>query len=214
MASVPGRVVSVNLAQIRTLRRRGELVETGIWKLPAKGRVAVGTEGLAGDRQADRRVHGGPDLAVYAYASEDYAWWEQELRKPLPPGTFGENLTLEGIDVTDALVGERWSVGTALLEVTSPRTPCWKLAAKMEDQRFVKRFAKARRPGGYLRVIEPGAIEAGDQVAVVERPEHGITIRMVATAYLDDHSLAGRILEAPQLADAWRSWAEKRVAAA
>ena len=214
MPSVPGRVVSVNLADIRTLPRRGKLVETGIWKLPAEGRVAVGTEGLAGDRQADRRVHGGPDLAVYAYATEDYAWWEQELRKPLPPGTFGENLTLDGIDVTDALVGERWSVGRALLEVTSPRTPCWKLAAKMEDPRFVKRFAKARRPGGYLRVIETGEIGAGDQVAVVERPAHGVTIRMVATAYLDDHSLAARILEAPQLPAEWRSWAKKRVAAA
>jgi MOSC domain-containing protein YiiM len=212
MPCVPGRVVSINLAEIRTLTRRGRAVETGIWKLPAAGRIAVGPEGLAGDRQADRRVHGGPDMAVYAYAAEDYKWWERELGKPLGPGTFGENLTLEGVEITDALVGERWAVGSALLEVTSPRTPCWKLAAKMEDPRFVKRFAKARRPGSYLRVIEAGVIAAGDDVAVIQRPEHGVTVRMVATAYLDDHSLAARILDAPELPEGWRSWAQGRLA--
>lgn len=214
MPSVPGRVVSVNLADVRTLRRRGKAVETGIWKLPADGRIAAGAEGLAGDRQADRRVHGGPDLAVYAYAAEDYAWWEEQLGRPLGPGTFGENLTLEGVEVTQALVGERWAAGTALLEVSSPRIPCWKLAAKMDDPRFVRRFAKAGRPGGYLRVLQPGTIAAGDEVEVVERPDHDVSIGMVAAAHLGDRSLVAGILAAPRLPEGWRAWAQERLARA
>lgn len=214
MAPVAGHVVSVNLAEIRVLQRRGKPVQTGIWKLPVSGRVAAGREGLEGDRQADRRVHGGPDRAVYAYAREDYAWWEEELGRPLPAGTFGENLTLAGVEVSRAVVGERWAIGTTVLEVSSPRIPCWKLAAKMEDGRFVKRFAQARRPGSYLRVLEPGTIAAGDEVHVLERPDHAVTVATIADAYLHDRSLASTILAAPQLPDGWRQWAHDLLARA
>src|SRR3954447_11828739 len=163
-----GSVLSVNLADVRTIERRGKLVRTGIWKLPADGPVHAGREGLGGDVQADRRVHGGHDMAAYAYAREDIDWWEAELGRPLEDGTFGENLTLTGIEVSGALVGERWRAGAALLEVASPRIPCWKLGARMGDPRFVKRFGKALRPGAYLRVIEEGVISAGDAVEVIE----------------------------------------------
>jgi MOSC domain-containing protein YiiM len=205
-------VLSVNLADVRTVERQGKPARTGIWKLPADGRVAVGREGLAGDVQADRKVHGGPDKAVYAYAREDLDWWEEQLERPLENGTMGENLTLRGIDASGALVGERWRVGTALLEVTSPRIPCWKLGVKMDDPRFLKTFAAALRPGSYLRVIEEGELGAGDAVEAVERPDHTVSVRLVADAYLHDHSLAGRMLEAPGLPEGWRSWAQQRAA--
>ena len=207
-----GSVLSLNLADVRTIERGGKPVQTGIWKLPAPGRVHAGREGLAGDVQSDRRVHGGPDQAVYSYAREDIDWWESELGRDLEDGTFGENLTLRGVDVTGARVGERWRVGDALLEVSAPRIPCWKLGVRMGDPRFVKRFARALRPGAYLRVAEEGAIAAGDRVEVVERPGHGVTVALVAKAYLADRSLAPRLLEAPALGDGWRRWAADRAA--
>jgi MOSC domain-containing protein YiiM len=207
-----GSVLSVNLAEVRTIERRGEPVQTGIWKLPAEGRVHAGREGLVGDVQADRRVHGGPDMAVYSYAREDSDWWESELGRPLEHGTFGENLTLRSVDVNHAPVGERWRVGEALLEVSAPRIPCWKLGVKMGDPRFVKRFAKALRPGAYLRVVEEGRLGAGDAVELVERPGHAVTVGLIAEAYLADHSLAPRLLEAPGLPDGWRDWASARAA--
>jgi MOSC domain-containing protein YiiM len=207
-----GSLLSVNLADVRTIPRGGEQVPTGIWKLPAEGRVAVGRLGLAGDVQADRSVHGGVDKAVYAYAREDTEWWEDELGRPLGPGAFGENLTVSGVDACGALVGERWRVGSALLEVSEPRLPCWKLAVKMGDPKFVKRFAKALRPGAYLRVIEAGELGAGDAVEVVERPEHDVTMRLIAEAVLTDHGIAARLLAAPRLSPAYRQWAEDKAA--
>lgn len=204
-------VISVNVADVRELELGGEIVRTGIFKLPVSGRVEVGIEGLDGDVQADRRVHGGPDQAVYAYAREDVDWWESEVGRELEDGTFGENLTLRGIDASHALVGERWRVGGTLLEVTAPRLPCAKLAKKMGDPLFVKRFARAERPGAYLRVIETGDVGTGDPVEIVSRPDHGVDVLLVARAMLGDHSLVPRLLDAPQLPERGRTWAERRV---
>jgi len=202
----------VNLADVRIIERRGKPVRTGIWKLPAAGRVHAGREGLAGDVQADRRVHGGPDMAVYSYAREDEDWWETQLGRELANGAFGENLTLRGVDVTAARVGERWRIGKALLEVSAPRIPCWKLGVKMDDPRFVKTFARALRPGAYLRVIEEGELGAGDDLELVERPDHAVSVGLIAEAYLADHSLAPRLLAADALPDSWRDWATARAA--
>ena len=131
--------------------------------------MAAARLGLHGDVQADRTVHGGADKAVYAYAREDTEWWEGELGRPLEHGAFGENLTLRGVALarthrgaSEALVGERWRIGSVLLEVSEPRLPCWKLGARMGDPTMVKRFAKALRTGTYLRVIEAGELGAGD----------------------------------------------------
>jgi MOSC domain-containing protein YiiM len=157
-------VVSVNVAEPRTLTVSGRSLVTGIFKLPVQGPVTIRELGLDGDVQVDRRVHGGPDRAVYAYAIEDVSWWEAELGRELGPGFFGENLTLRGVDVTGARPGERWEVGEATLEVTSQRRPCQKLATKVGDPRFVKRFARAGRPGAYLRVLREGDVAAGDPV--------------------------------------------------
>lgn len=197
------RVLSVNVGSIREIEWRGEIVTTGIWKNPVAGRVALRGVNLAGDDQADRTVHGGPDKAVYAYAREDYDFWRDEEGVDTSPGWFGENLTVEGIDLSSALVGERWSIGSTLLEVVQPRLPCYKLGIRMGDPYFVKRFLRARRMGAYLRVVEEGDVGAGDDVRVTSRPEHGVTLRMMTEALRDDEK-AARLLAVDRLPAFWR----------
>jgi MOSC domain-containing protein YiiM len=205
-------VEAVNVGTPRPIDRSNGRIETSaIWKEPISGRVAVRGVNIEGDDQADRAVHGGPDRALYAYAAEDTEWWERELGRELGPGTFGENLTLRGIDVTGARVGERWRIGTVVLEVTSPRIPCWKLARKMEDPRFIKRFTQAGRPGAYLRIIDEGELAAGDEVEIVERPDHEVDLALFVEAYEHDRRLLPRLLEAGALPDAWRDWIEERL---
>jgi MOSC domain-containing protein YiiM len=157
-------VVSVNVSGVRTMAMSDGEVPTGIFKEPVQGRVAVRELGLEGDAQADLTVHGGVDQAVYAYAIEDVEWWEAELGRPLGPGFFGENLTLRGVEVNDVQPGDTWEIGDTLLEVTKPRQPCRKLATKVGDLGFVRRFAQAGRPGTYLRVLREGTVAAGDEV--------------------------------------------------
>ena len=169
-------VVSVNVGEPRDVEWFGRIVRTAIWKEPVAGRIAVRGVNLAGDDQADRRVHGGPDKAVYAYAVEDYAWWSDELGEVVGPATFGENLTTEGVDLSAAVIGERWQVGTTLLEVAQPREPCAKLGLRMGAAAFRERFAQAGRTGAYLRIVAEGDVGAGDPVEVIHRPEHGLTI--------------------------------------
>jgi MOSC domain-containing protein YiiM len=200
-------LLSVNVGRPRLVARGGRTEPTAIWKQPVEGRVRARGVNLEGDEQADRSVHGGPDKAVYSYAREDYERWEGELGRELAPGSFGENLTTLGIDVSGAVIGERWRAGTVLLEVSQPRTPCWKLGVRMDDPRFIKRFAQAGRPGAYLRIVEEGELGAGDAVEVTSRPAHGVTVAEVAHAFLRDHSRAARLLEAPELTESWREWA-------
>ena len=174
-------VVSVNTGRPARLEGNGRVHRSAIVKRPVAGPVAVHTLGLEGDAQADRRIHGGPEQALYAYAEEDLAWWSGELGRELEPGTFGENLTLSGVDVTNARPGERWAIGSALLEVTTPRLPCVKLATRMQDPHFVRRFADAGRPGAYLRVVREGSLEAGDAV-VLDGAGDGPTVGETARA--------------------------------
>jgi len=203
-------VVSVNVGGVRTVEVGDRMITTAIWKSPVPGRVAVSGVNVSGDDQADREVHGGGHKAVYAYAWEDTLWWNEELGHQLEPGNFGENLTLSGVDVAAAVVGERWRVGSALLEVSEPRFPCFKLGIRMGDPKFLKRFAAARRTGTYLRIVEGGYIGAGDPIEIRVRPDHGVTIGLFAEAYLGDHSLAPRLLDAPQVSDDWQDWARER----
>lgn len=198
-------VVSVNVGLVRTVAHDGKDVATGIFKAPVAGRVTVAGVNLAGDDQADRAVHGGLDRAVYAYASEDYAWWGRELGRELSPGTFGENLTTEGIDVNGALVGERWRIGTAVLQVTTPRFPCYKLAMKMHDPKFVKTFGAALRLGTYMSIVQEGALERGDAIEVVYRPSHTITIGEMSKIYLFERQRLRELL-VPELPDEWTAW--------
>ena len=135
---------------------------------------------LAGDDQADRRVHGGPDKAVYAYAREDAAWWADELGREIPPGMFGENLTLEGIDVSGAVIGERWRAGSVEFEVCQPRLPCSKLGLRFGDLHG-RRFGEASRPGAYLRIVARASWPRATRSSVLSRPTHGITVALVPT---------------------------------
>ena len=204
-----GTVLSVNVGAVRQVQWRGELVSTGIWKHPVLGRVALRGVNLAGDDQADRAVHGGPDKAVYAYAREDYDFWRDEAAMDTPGGLFGENLTTHGLDLSVALVGERWSVGTTLLEVAQPRLPCYKLGIRVGDERFLRRFLQARRLGAYLRVVREGDVGAGDAVTVVSRPAHGVTLRDMADA-LDDPAKAEALRRVPALPPFWMKVAAGR----
>jgi MOSC domain-containing protein YiiM len=202
-------IASINVGAVRVVEWRGERVATGIWKSPVSGRVAVRGVNLVGDNQADRTVHGGSDKAVYAYAREDYDWWAGQLGHTLQPGTFGENLTVRGMAVTDALVGERWRVGSVLLEVSQPRLPCYKLGMRMNDPGFPRRFAAAGRPGAYLRILESGHLAAGDPVDIVYRPGHDLTVGDVAHIYLRDRRQIDRLLQVPELSEEWKRWARE-----
>jgi MOSC domain-containing protein YiiM len=206
-----GSVQSVNVGRPLTVPWQGREVTSAIWKVPVAGRVPVRGVNLDGDDQADRRVHGGPDKAVYSYSFEDYAWWEVELGVQMPSGTFGENLTVRIDALGDALVGERWLVGSCELEVCQPRLPCYKLGMKMGDPMFVRRFGDAGRPGAYLRIVRDGDVAAGDEISIVSRPDHDVSVRLVSRALLGDHDLAPQLLAVSGLPEALQRWARDRL---
>src|SRR5262245_31038322 len=191
MATTREKVLSVNVGTAREFDYNGRPARSAIWKLPVVGRIAARGVNLAGDDQADRQAHGGPDKAVYVYAVEDARWWEQQIGRPFVFGEFGENLTTEGIELNDALVGERWQIGTMVLEVSEPRIPCWRLGVRMNDKSFPRRFTEALRPGAYLRIVVEGDVGAGDAIRVAERPDHDLTIRDVFRIYTRDRDEAG-----------------------
>ena len=162
------KVVSVNAGQPREARWRGRAVRSAIWKSPLAGRIRVTRFNLEGDRQADPALHGGLQKAIYVYPSEHYAYW-QPLLGELAWGAFGENLTTEGLDEQSVHIGDRLHVGSALLEVTQPRTPCVKLALRFQRPSIVREFARARRSGFYCLVFREGDVAAGDPIAWGER---------------------------------------------
>ena len=175
----PPHVVAVNVGRPAPLGLGDRVVASGIVKHATAGPIAIGALGVEGDEQADRANHGGPYKAVYAYAREDVAWWEAEIRRPIEPASFGENLTLAGVDVTGARIGERWRIGSVELVASGPRVPCVKLGARMGDPLFPRKFVAAGRPGAYLSVPTPGTLQAGDEVVVVDRPKHGVSVGLV-----------------------------------
>jgi MOSC domain-containing protein YiiM len=207
VATAAPKVLSVNVGTARTFEYNGRSAKSAIWKSPVPGRIAARGVNLGGDDQADRRAHGGPDKVVYAYAVEDLRWWEAKIGRSLAYGEFGENLTTEGIDVNSAQVGERWQVGTTVLEVSEPRIPCWRLGVRMNDPLFPRRFTEAERPGPYLRLVIEGDVGAEDEIRVLERPDHNLTIRDVFRIYTRDRDEVERLLEVPQMSESWRRWA-------
>jgi MOSC domain-containing protein YiiM len=194
----------------RPVEVNGGTVLTAIWKHPVGGPVAVRGVNLDGDDQADRGVHGGPDKAVYAYAREDIQWWEQELGRTLGEAPFGENLTVRRLPVTEAVIGEKWALGSVLLQVAQPRLPCFKLGLRMGDPRFLKRFAAAQRPGAYLRILREGHIAAGEPIEVTDRPTHGVTSALVSRALLGERWLLETALAAEELPAELRAWMQER----
>jgi MOSC domain-containing protein YiiM len=201
--------MSVNVGRPRSVAWRGGSITSAIWKQPVSGPVAIRGVNLAGDDQADRQVHGGPDKAIYAYAWSDYRWWHTDFGLPLEPGLFGENLTLDGLDISHARIGERWQIGSAVLEVSQPRVPCYKLGVRLGDPGLPQRFAAAGRPGAYLRIVREGSLAAEDAVSVIYQPDHDLTVGLVSRAYHADRSLLPRLIEVAELSSDWRLWAEK-----
>jgi MOSC domain-containing protein YiiM len=201
---VTGVLLSVNVGQIQYPEWLP--AGTAIDKRPVSGQVAVAELGLAGDRHAYQADHGGIFQALYAYAQEDADWWAAELGRPLWPGAFGENLTVAGVPASGAVSGERWRVGSVLLQVTVPRIPCRTFAGFWDVPQLVKRFTAAGRPGAYLRVLEPGVVEAGAPVEVLDRPGHGVTVADLMRARSGDRSLVPRILQIEGLPPGWQDW--------
>ena len=190
METLP-HVAAVNVGRPAPLRIGDRLVRSGIVKGSATGPVAVGSTGLAGDEQADQVNHGGPYKAAYAYAREDAAWWEPRVGRPLEPGAFGENLTLAGVDVSGARIGERWRIGSVELRITGPRIPCFKLEARIGVPGFQKAFLHAGRCGAYIAITEEGELQAGDTIELVHRPDHDVSPRLIVeTMWLDRSRLA------------------------
>ena len=185
---------------------------TAIDKRPVTGPVYVAERGVQGDAQLDTRHHGRPWQAVYAYADEDLDWWREHLQRELPPGSFGENLTTSGLDVTGAVIGEHWRIGEGedpvVVEVTTPRIPCRTFTNFIGEPQWVKRFSQHGAPGAYLRVLQPGHVQPGDLVEVAWRPDHGVRISDVfphltpeqAGALVDAHD-SGAVVIVDELYD-------------
>jgi MOSC domain-containing protein YiiM len=216
------RLLSVNVGKPRPNPWKPVSL-TGIDKHPVSGPVMVtapgpkgtGAVGLAGDRVYDVKHHGGTDQAVYAYAREDLDLWQAELDTPLRNGMFGENLTTQGVDITGALIGERWRLGRdVLLEVSCPRIPCGTFQGWLDQAGWIKRFTEAARPGAYLRVITPGEILAGDAVSIEHRPAHDVTVGLAFRALTTEPDLLPRLLAASALPEEDRDLVRKRTSAA
>ena len=214
------KVLSVNVGQPQ-LNPWKQIKLTGIDKRPVDGPVRVsqprakgmGMVGLAGDRCYDVKNHGGPDMAVYAFAREDLDEWEGVLERLLPNGVFGENLTTRGVDVNGALIGDRWRVGAdVVLEVSLPRIPCGTFQGWLNRAGWIKQFTAAARPGTYLRVIEAGELSAGDPVEIVQRPDHDVTVAMTFRALTLEADLLPRLLVADALPADIKDLARRRLA--
>jgi MOSC domain-containing protein YiiM len=204
-------VIAVNV--VHTLSPSGypEHPLSAIDKRPVPGRVAVHTLGVDGDRQLDTTNHGGVEQAVYAYASEDAAWWARELDREVPPGAFGENLTTSGLDVTGALLGERWRIGGALLQVSSIRLPCRTFARFWDVPDLIKRFTAHGVSGAYLAVLEEGDIGAGDPVEVVHRPAHELTVGRLFRALTTEPELLPLVRDCADAPEDARATARQRI---
>lgn len=205
-------ILSVNVGMPRSVRWKNRDVRTGIFKEPVQGAVMVRRLNLDGDGQADLRVHGGPDKAVYGYASEHYEHWRRELAGAvLSYGVFGENLTTEGVNEESLHIGDMVAAGGAVLQVTQPRQPCFKLALRFGDDQMIERFLYSRRSGFYFRVLEQGTVEAGAALRVVERDPLAVSVDDILRLYLgetDDAELRSRALRLIALPDGWKAQLE------
>ena len=206
-ASSSANVLSLNVVHAVIPDVGGSVGITSIDKRSVKDSRQVTTAGVAGDQRSDIPSHGMPEQAVYAYAREDYEWWEVELDKEIPAGKFGENLTTVGIDVTNAVIGQTWRIGSTLLQVTGPRIPCGTFARFMEEDKWVKRFMDEGMPGTYFQVLEAGEISAGDEIKIESTPEHGVTVSDVYQLVAGDRDAdrLARVIACPELPEEMRT---------
>lgn len=178
-------VLSVNLGEERILQRKERGEVTGIFKFPTQEIVKVTKLGLEDDVIANKRVHGGPDQAIYVYGASDYDWWSRELKTEIAPGTFGENLTISELESAQFNIGDYIHIGEVTLQVTAPRIPCSTFATRMNDPQWVKKFRYAERPGLYCRVIQEGFIRAGDPVSIEQYADETLSIKEMFREYYD-----------------------------
>jgi MOSC domain-containing protein YiiM len=197
------RVISVNRGPEADLVVGGRPARSGIDKRPAAGPVPVGRLGLDGDEFGDTVNHGGAEQAVCAYAREDLDWWVERLGRELRNGQFGENITTAGLDITGAMIGETWRIGTAVVQITSPRIPCVTFQSWMDEDHWVRRFAAAGRPGAYLRVLTAGTVSAGDEAQVLDSPEQRVTVGEALRAFYGDRDIMRRLLEVEGRGEKW-----------
>ena len=212
------KIVSVNVGRPREIDWKGKTIRTSIFKEPVQGRVRLQALNFVGDEQADLSVHGGPQKAVYGYASEHYDFWRQELPGVhLPWGAFGENLTTEGLLEEEINIGNRYQLGSAVVMVTQPRIPCYKLGVRFGRDDIVKRFLKSGRPGFYFSVIQEGEVGAGDALELDYREAADVTVADILRLYVTDKqnlSLTQRAVQVAALADGWRDYFQRRLAQA
>jgi len=209
------KLLSVNVGLPREVEWRGRKVRTSIWKSPKKGRVEVARLNLAGDEQSDLSVHGGADKAVYAYPAEHYAFWRTELPDmDLSWGAFGENLTIEGLIESQAMIGDRILIGSAEFVVTQPRMPCFKLGIRFGREDMVKRFLRSGRTGFYLAVFREGEVGAGDRIEFTLHDDRALSVADIAALYArdsDNQATLRRAADTPALPESWREYFRKRL---
>ncbi|HZR04627.1 MAG TPA: MOSC domain-containing protein [Candidatus Udaeobacter sp.] len=209
------KLFSVNVGLPREIEWKGKTVRTSIFKSPVPGRVRVAQLNLDGDQQSDLSVHGGIDKAVYAYPSEHYPFWRQELPGiDLPSGAFGENFTTTGLLEETVRIGDRFRIGSAEFVVTQPRMPCFKLGIRFNRPDIVKRFLQSGRSGFYFAVLKEGEVTAGDSIELLEQDGHGITVTDVVNLYgrdATDQDLMHRVSELPSLPKSWRDYFRTRL---
>jgi MOSC domain-containing protein YiiM len=206
--TVPPKLISLQVGVPRTVTRDGEEVSTGIFKSPVEKRLRMRYLNLDGDRQADLTVHGGQNKAVYAYPSEHYPFWKNELPGvDLPWGSFGENLTTSGLLESEVCIGDRFAIGTAEVVITQPRLPCFKLNLKFGRDDMVKRLLASHHTGFYFRVLREGEVGAGDEIVRVHRDENRVTVLDILHLYLNESrssELRQRALQVEYLSPSWR----------
>jgi MOSC domain-containing protein YiiM len=209
-----GKLISVNVARPRIVTWKGTQVSTSIFKSPVEAAVDVKKLNLRGDQQADLTVHGGPDKAIYAYPSEHYAYWRQQLPEAeLGWGAFGENLTTQGLSEDSLYIGDRVRIGSALLMVTQPRVPCYKLTIRFERDDLIKRFIQSNTSGFYFAVVEEGQLAVGDGIEIIHRDPATVSVNDINHLYYGKtHSaeLVRRAINLAALPESWRDHLRQR----
>jgi MOSC domain-containing protein YiiM len=210
------KLISVNVGLPRVVMSKGDTVSTGIFKAPVAGRVILRTLNLDGDQQADLSVHGGPSKAVYAYPSEHYGYWKREFPEmKLPWGMFGENFTTVGLLESELNIGDKFRIGSAMVMVTEPRMPCYKLGIRFDRPDIVKRFLASERTGFYFAVLQEGEVGAGDPIEIIERNKDSLRVSDVTALYTHEKHNVGllrRAIEVGALPESWRSYFQHRLA--
>jgi MOSC domain-containing protein YiiM len=209
------KLLSVNVGLPREIEWKGKIVRTSIFKAPVVGRVRVSWLNIDGDQQSDLSVHGGIDKAVYAYPSEHYSFWREQLvDTELQWGIFGENFTIEGLLEETTRIGDRFRIGSAEFAVTQPRMPCFKLGIRFNRADMVKRFLESGRTGFYFGVVKEGEVTASDSIELLERDDHNVTVADVVNLYgrdAENQQMLHRVSELPSLPKSWREYFRKRL---